>query len=92
MNGTALQNITWSPSTSGNVLYYFVRYELQGNNATSGTTNTTSTSLLLSLPLGAQLQPMVTYTVQVAVVTLSNEQGNFSELKVNYSSKYTELR
>ena len=91
VNGAALQNITWSPSTSGKALYYFARYELQGNIATSRTNNTTSTSILLSLPLEAQLRPVVSYIVQVAIVTPSNEQGNFSELIVNYSSKYTEI-
>lgn len=89
---TALQNITWIPPTSGEVLYYLVRYEMQGNTAPNATVNTTSTSVLLSLLLEPHSQNMVTYIIWVAVVTPSNEQGLFSELIVNYSSKCTELK
>ena len=86
--GSIQQNISWQPPLSGEVMMYLIRYGMgvsNMENATSIITPNISILLTLSVPDGPQ--DMVVYNIWVAVVMKSEEQGSFTQLSIQYTSK-----
>ena len=87
--GSIQQNISWQPPVSGDVSMYLIRYGMGDSNPNNATKrNTTlSTSIVLTLSVPVEPQDMVVFNIWVAVVTKSEEQGNFEMLRIDYSSE-----
>ena len=85
-----LQRISWQPPVSGEVMLYLIRYGMGVHNpedaSFSVTTTNTSIVLTLSVPEGLN-QDVLVYSIWVAVLTKSQEEGNATVLTIQYSSE-----
>ena len=88
-NGSIQQTISWHPPAPGAVMMYLIRYGMnvsrEEDASFNATTPNTSIVLTLSIPEGSP--DVVVYNIWVAVITESQEQGNFIKLPIKYSSK-----
>ena len=68
---------------------YLIRYGMGGSKPEDATFNVTTrnTSIVLTLSVPEGSPDMVVYNIWVAVVTESQEQGHFTMLQIQYSSK-----
>ena len=87
--GSIQQNISWQPPVSGDVSMYLIRYGMGDSNPKNATKRNTTlnTSIVLTLSVPDGPLDMVVYNIWVAVVTKSEEQGNFKMLRIDYSSE-----
>ena len=75
-------------------MMYLIRYGMGDSNPENATkSNTTpNTSILLTLSVPDGPLDMVVYNIWVAVVTKSEEQGNFTLLSIKYTSTLCQHR
>ena len=89
-NVLLLQHISWQPPVSGEVVLYLIRYGMGVHNPedASFSVTTTNTSIVLTLSVPEELnQDMLVYSIWVAVLTISHEEGNAVVLTIQYSSE-----
>ena len=93
-DGSIQQKITWNaPTSPGADIKYLIKYGLDASSPDEASLNktTTSTMLTLSLSVPEGSPDKVIYKIWVAAVTGSQEQGNFTMLTIQYSSKLGNL-
>ena len=68
---------------------YLIRYGMGGSREEDASFNTTTpnTSIVLTLSIPQESPGIVVYNIWVAVITESQEQGNFTMLRIQYSSE-----
>ena len=88
------QNLSWQPPVSGDVSIYLVRYGMGVSIVQEASFNVTTpnTSIVLTLSVPDRPFNMVIYNIWVAVVTKSKEQGSFTLLSIQYTSKLCQQR
>ena len=89
-DGSIQQTITWNaPTSPAAVMKYLVKYGLDASSPDEASFNKTTTSTMLTLALSVpEGSPnRVVYNIWVAVVTASQEQGNFEMLTIQYNSE-----
>ena len=86
------QNITWDPPTSpGAVMKYFIRYSLNASTLEDATLSDTTSNTSIVLALSVTPPSPVFYNIWVAVMTTTQELGNYTLLTIQYNSKFGEL-
>ena len=88
-DGSIQQNITWHPPAPPGAVKYLIRYGMNVSREEDASSNVTTpnTSIVLTLSVPEGSPDMVVYNIWVAVITESQEQGNFTMLKIQYSSE-----
>ena len=91
--GSIQQNVSWQPPLSGEVMMYLIRYGMGDSNMENATSIITpNISIVLTLPVPDGPLNMVVYNIWVAVVMKSEEQGSFTLLSIQYTSKLCKHR
>ena len=85
-----LQNISWQPPVSGEVMMYLIKYGMGGSTPDDASFNVTPPNtfivLKLSIP-GVFDEDMLVYNIWISVLTKSQEEGNATMLTIHYSSE-----